>query len=145
MEPNRKPPLSVAFRALRIPNYRLFWVGQLVSLTGTWMQSIAQAWLVLRLTNSPFALGAVTMAQTMPFLLLSLFGGVIADRVSKRRLLVITQAAMLVDAFVLGLLTSPGRITLAQIYVLVALMGTASAIDNPTRQAFVSEMVGPDD
>jgi MFS family permease len=145
MEPNRKPPLSVAFRALRIPNYRLFWVGQLVSLTGTWMQSIAQAWLVLRLTNSPFALGAVTMAQTLPFLLLSLFGGVIADRVSKRRLLVITQTAMLVDAFVLGLLTSTGRITLAQIYVLVAVMGTASAIDNPTRQAFVSEMVGPDD
>ena len=103
-QPGRKPrpPLKQTFRALRNPNYRLFWFGQVVSMVGTWMQRIAQAWLVLRLTDSPLALGIVTACQTLPVLLFALFGGVIADRVPKRRLLVITQTMMLVQAVVLA-------------------------------------------
>jgi MFS family permease len=145
MQSVTRAPLRRAFRAFRNPNYRLFWFGQLVSLTGTWMQSVAQAWLVLRLTGSPLALGTVTLVQTTPFLLFSLFGGVIADRVRKRRLLLVTQTVMALDALTLATLTVSGRITLPLIYVLVGLMGLANAVDNPTRQAFVSEMVGPDD
>ncbi len=145
MQSTSRAPLRRAFRAFRNPNYRLFWFGQLVSLTGTWMQSVAQAWLVLRLTGSPLALGTVTLVQTTPFLLFSLFGGVIADRVRKRRLLLMTQSVMALDAFTLATLTASGRVTLPAIYVLVGLMGLANAVDNPTRQAFVSEMVGPDD
>jgi MFS family permease len=146
-QPGRKPrpPLKQTFRALRNPNYRLFWFGQVISMVGTWMQRIGQAWLVLRLTNSPLALGIVTACQTLPVLVFALFGGVIADRLPKRRLLVITQGIMLTQASVLALLTAGGWISLIQLYVLAAVLGTASAIDNPTRQAFVKEMVGPDD
>ena len=140
-----RPPLKQTFRALRNPNYRLFWVGQVVSMVGTWMQRIGQAWLVLRLTDSPLALGVVTACQTLPVLLFSLFGGVIADRVPKRRLLVITQAVMLLQATVLAVLTAGQWISLIDLYFLAAVLGTASAIDNPTRQAFVKEMVGPED
>jgi len=136
-----RPPLKQAFRALQNPNYRLFWFGQVISMVGTWMQRIGQAWLVLRLTNSPLALGIVTACQTLPVLLLALFGGVIADRMPKRRVLVITQGIMLVQASVLAVLTAGGWIHLIDLYIL----GTASALDNPTRQAFVKEMVGPED
>ncbi|MER3419744.1 MAG: MFS transporter, partial [Chloroflexota bacterium] len=145
MHSTNRPPLRRAFRAFRNPNYRLFWFGQLISLTGTWMQSVAQAWLVLRLTGSPLALGTVTLVQTTPFLLFSLFGGVIADQVRRRRLLLVTQSVMALDALTLATLTASGRITLPAIDVLVGIMGLANAVDNPTRQAFVSEMVGPDD
>ncbi len=146
-QPGRKPrpPLKQTFRALRNPNYRLFWFGQVISMVGTWMQRIGQAWLVLRLTNSPLALGIVTACQTLPVLFFALFGGVIADRLPKRRLLVITQGIMLIQASLLALLTAGGWINLVQLYVLAAVLGTASAIDNPARQAFVKEMVGPDD
>ncbi len=140
-----RPPLKQAFRALRNPNYRLFWFGQVISMVGTWMQRIGQAWLVLRLTNSPLALGIVTACQTLPVLLLALFGGVIADRMPKRRVLVITQGIMLVQASVLAVLTAGGWIHLIDLYLLAAVLGTASALDNPTRQAFVKEMVGPED
>jgi MFS family permease len=140
-----RPPLKQAFRALRNRNYRLFWSGQIVSMVGTWMQRIAQAWLVLGLTNSPLALGIVTACQTGPVLLLALFGGVVADRVPKRRLLVITQTVMLIQGAILAILTAGGWIQLSQIYVLAAVLGTATAIDSPTRQAFVKEMVGPAD
>ncbi|MDQ2785833.1 MAG: MFS transporter [Chloroflexota bacterium] len=140
-----RPPLKQAFRALRNPNYRLFWFGQVISMIGTWMQRIGQAWLVLRLTNSPLALGIVTACQTLPVLLLALFGGVIADRMPKRRVLIVTQGIMLVQASVLALLTAGGWIRLIDLYILAAILGTASALDNPTRQAFVKEMVGPDD
>ncbi|MCA1724116.1 MAG: MFS transporter [Thermomicrobia bacterium] len=140
-----RPPLKQAFRALRNPNYRLFWFGQVISMVGTWMQRIGQAWLVLRLTNSPLALGIVTACQTLPVLLLALFGGVIADRMPKRRVLVITQGIMLVQASVLAVLTAGGWIRLIDLYILAAVLGTASALDNPTRQAFVKEMVGPED
>jgi MFS family permease len=138
-------PLGRTFRSLRNPNYRLYWIGQVISMLGTWMQTIGQAWLVLRLTDSPLALGIVTACQTLPVLLLALFGGVIADRVPKRRLLVITQTMMLVQASILALLTAGGWVHLIHLYLLAAVLGTATALDNPTRQAFVKEMVGPDD
>jgi MFS family permease len=138
-------PLGRTFRALRNPNYRLYWIGQVISMVGTWMQTIAQAWLVLRLTNSPQALGIITACQMLPVLLFSLFSGVIADRVPKRRLLVITQSMMLVQASLVAVLTAGGWITLAMLYGLAAVLGTATALDNPTRQAFIKEMVGPDD
>lgn len=144
---NRHPREGVqrTFRALHIRNYRLFWFGQLVSVTGTWMQSIGQAWLVLRLTNSPFALGLVTMIQFAPILALSLFGGVIADRFPKRQILLVTQSVMLLQAAVLAVLVSTGLVRVEYVYVLAAVLGLASAIDNPTRQAFVVELVGADD
>jgi MFS family permease len=130
---------------LRNHNYRLFFFGQMISLTGTWMQTIGQAWLVLDLTHSPLALGTVTMLQFMPISLLVLFGGVFADRVPKRRVLVLTQTAAMTQAFVLAFLTWSGLIALWQIYVLAAMLGLTNALDNPTRQAFVVEMVGRDD
>jgi MFS family permease len=141
----KRPPLKQAFRALKNANYRYFWFGQVISMVGTWMQRIAQAWLVLKLTNSPLALGIVTACQTLPVLFFALFGGVIADRVPKRRLLIVTQGVMLVQASTLAFLTATGWIQLYQMYILAAILGTASAIDNPTRQAFVKEMVGLDD
>jgi len=137
--------LAGTFRSLRNHNYRLFFFGQMISLTGTWMQTIGQAWLVLDLTHSPLALGTVTMLQFMPISLLVLFGGVFADRVPKRRVLVLTQTAAMTQAFVLAFLTWSGLIALWQIYVLAAMLGLTNALDNPTRQAFVVEMVGRDD
>lgn len=140
-----RPPLRQAFRALHNVNYRLFWSGQIISMIGTWMQRIAQAWLVLNLTHSPVALGIVTACQTVPVLAFVLFGGVIADRVPKRRLLVITQCIMLVQAAILAVLVAGGWINLIQLYILAAILGTATALDSPTRQAFVKELVGPTD
>ena len=134
--------VTEGFRALRIRNYRLFWFGQLVSLTGSWMQTTAQAWLVLQLTTSPFALGLVTTLQFMPMTLLSLLGGVIADRAPKQRLLLITQTAMMVLAAIFGALVALDAIQLWHVYVLATLQGTAAAIDNPVRQAFSVELVG---
>lgn len=133
------------FQAFRNYNYRLYWSGQVVSVTGTWMQRIAQDWLVLRLTNSPLALGTISAVQFTPILLFSLFGGVFADRVSKVRLLTITQSIMAIQSLVFAVLVTTHLIQLWQIYVLTAVLGTASAMDVPTRQAFVMEMVGPDD
>ena len=140
-----RPALARTFRALRNPNYRLYWSGQLVSLTGTWMQRIAQSWLVLQLTHSPLALGTVTTVQFAPILLFSLFGGVLADRAPKRQLLVCTQAVMGVQALAFALLISSGQIQLFQVYLLAAVLGIANALDNPTRQAFVVELVGQGD
>ncbi|HZO32697.1 MAG TPA: MFS transporter [Chloroflexota bacterium] len=129
------------FRALHNRDFRLFWSGQVVSNTGTWAQSIAQAWLVLRLTDSPLALGTVTMLQALPVLLLGLFGGVIADRFPKRRLLLITQIGMLTQATLLAILTMTGLVQLWQVYVLALSLGVMNALDNPTRQTFVAELV----
>lgn len=133
------------FRALRNRNYRLFWMGQVVSTIGTWMQRIALAWLVLDITDSPLALGMVMMFQTLPVLLLSLFGGVIADRVSKRSLLLVTQAVKLVPSAVLAILVILGIPHLNTIYVLALILGATNAIDSPARQAFVKELAGPED
>ncbi len=134
--------LARSGRALQHRNYRLFWFGQLISLIGTWMQSLAQAWLVLSLSNgNPFALGLVTALQFLPSTLLSLFSGAMADRYSKRRTLIITQASAMTLAAVLGLLTTTGLVQIWQIYICAFLLGTVNAFDMPTRQSFVSEMV----
>jgi MFS family permease len=130
------------FQALDVRNYRLFWIGQLISLTGTWMQTTAQAWLVIQLTKSPFALGLVTTLQFLPIMLLSLVGGVITDRMPKHRLLTVTQTLALIQAAIFGTLVALGVIQLWHIYLLALIQGTINAIDNPSRQAFVPELVG---
>jgi len=137
--------LGQTFRALHHRDFRLFWFGQVVSNTGSWMQSIAQAWLVLKLTDSPLALGSVTMLQALPVLLLGLFGGVIADRFPKRKLLLFTQLTMMCQAIALGILTLTGLIQLWHIYLLALSLGTLNALDNPTRQTLVSELVPGED
>lgn len=137
--------LFETFRALRNRNYRLFWCGQVVSQSGTWMQRVGQAWLVLQMTDSPQALGIVSALQFLPILTLSLFGGVFADRFPKQRVLVTTQSIMAVQAVLLAALTTSGHIQLWHIYALAMLLGTANALDNPSRQSFVSEMVGKED
>jgi MFS family permease len=134
-----------AFLALRHRNFRLFWFGQMISLTGTWMQSIGQAWLVLEMTHSAWFLGLVGALQFLPVMLLSLFGGVFADRWPKRRVLLFTQSFALVQAAVLWTLVATGDVRLWQVLALAALLGLTNAIDMPTRQAFVVEMVGRED
>jgi MFS family permease len=133
------------FRSLRNRNYRLFAAGQVVSNTGTWMQRIAQDWLVLTITHSGTALGVVTALQFLPILLFSVWGGVLADRFPKRTMLMITQSSMGVLAGILGVLTVAGDITTWQIYAFALLLGTVTAADTPARQSFVVEMVGPED
>ena len=129
------------FAALRIRNYRLFFAGQIVSNTGTWMQRIAQDWLVLELTHSPLAVGITTALQVLPMLLLGLWGGLIADRYPKRRLLLITQASMGALAVLLTVLTLTGAVQVWQVYLIALGLGLATVVDNPTRQTFVNEMV----
>ena len=134
------------FRSLRNHNYRLFFFGQLVSLTGTWMQTVAQGWLVLRLTgDSGFALGLVTSLQFLPLLVAGPWGGVVADRFDKRSVLIATQSAMAVVAAALAAVTLTGVVELWMVYVGALLTGAATAVDSPTRQAFVVELVGPPD
>lgn len=130
------------FHALQVRNYRLFWIGQMISQTGSWMQRTAQDWLVLQLTHSPFALGLVTALQFLPVLLLSLIGGVITDRWPKHRLVTLTQVAALLQAAVFAILVGTGAIQLWQVYVLATIQGIITAIDNPVRQSFVVELVG---
>ena len=125
-------------------NFRLFLFGHLVSSTGTWMQQVAQDWLVLRLTNAPLPLGITLALQFAPMLVIGAWAGLVADRVDKRRLLLATQTAMAVLALVLGALTATGAVRLWMVYALALLLGVATAFDMPARQAFVSEMVGPD-
>jgi MFS family permease len=132
------------FRSLRIRNYRLFFFGQLVSLSGTWMQQVAQDWLVLRLANEALPVGIVTALQFGPILVLGAWTGVVVDRLDKRRLLIATQAAMAALALALGVLTATGAIRLWMVYGLALLLGCVTAFDMPTRQAFLSEMVGSD-
>jgi MFS family permease len=139
--PARVNPL----RSLKVRNYRLYFAGQLVSLTGTWAQRVAQDWLVLQLTNSGTALGIVTALQFGPALLLSLYGGALADRGNKRRLLLATQTGIALTALVLGLLDLSGAVRLWQVMALAAVLGVVSALDTPIRQSFVVEMVGPSD
>ncbi|MEW5992696.1 MAG: MFS transporter [Chloroflexota bacterium] len=133
------------WRALRHRNYRLFFVGQLISLIGTWMQTVAQGWLVLILTGDPFWLGVVAAAQFGPVLVLGLFGGLIADGLPKRRTLVAAQTVAMILAFVLFGLTATHAVNVAHIVVLALLLGVVNAVDMPTRQSFVVEMVGRDD
>jgi MFS family permease len=132
-----------AFTALRSRNFRLFWCGQLISLIGTWMQTTGQAWLVLTLThNSAIALGIVGALQFLPILLFTLFGGVVADRLPKRRLLLFTQSFATLQAIVLWLLVVTGTVQIWHVYLLAFLLGLTNSLDMPTRQSFVVEMVG---
>jgi MFS family permease len=132
----------VTFAALAVPNYRRYVGGQAVSLIGTWMQMTAQSWLVLTLTHSSTALGAVVALQTVPVLVLGPYGGVIADRIDKRRLMIVLQGAMGVQALILGLLTVTGSVRVWEIGVLAALLGLNNAFENPARQSFMLELVG---
>jgi MFS family permease len=130
------------FASLSIPNYRRYFAGQAISLVGTWMQMIAQSWLVLTITGSSVDLGFIVALQALPVLLLGPYGGVIADRVDKRRLMIILQSLMGVQALILGLLTVFGAIHLWEIAVLATALGINTAFENPSRQAFITEMVG---
>jgi MFS family permease len=134
-----------AFRALRHRNFRLFFAGQLISLIGTWMQSVAQAWLVLKLTNSSMALGVVAFAGYVPIVLVGLFAGVVVDHVDRRRLIIAAQTLLMLSAFVLSALTWAGMVRVEYVMILAALNGLVSSFDMPGRQAFVVEMVGRDD
>jgi MFS family permease len=132
----------LTFAALAVPNYRRYYAGQAISLTGTWMQMTAQAWLVLALTHSSTTLGLIVALQTLPVLLLAPYGGVVADRVDKRRVMIALQSAMGVQALILGLLTVAGVVRVWEIGVLAALLGVNNAFENPSRQSFMLEMVG---
>jgi len=133
------------FSSLRIRNFRLFFTAQLISVSGTWMQSVAQAWLVLHLTGSGVDLGIVVGLQFLPMLLLGPFGGLVADRSDKRRLLFATQTGGGVLALVLGILVVSHTVVLWQVFVLAGLLGVVNLFDNPARQTFMIEMVGRDD
>jgi MFS family permease len=137
--------LSRTFRSLRVHNYRLYFCAQLVSMSGTWMQSVAQNWLVLELTGSGVALGVTVGLQFGPVLVLGAYGGVLADRVDKRRLMVVTQTVAALLALTLGLLTAFDVVQVWMVWALAALTGVAVSLDLPARQSFVAEMVPVDD
>jgi MFS family permease len=133
--------LPATFRALRHRNFRLFFFGQLISLVGTWMQNIAQQWLVYRLTGSAAMLGTISLVGALPLLPMSLWGGSLADRFPKRSIIVVTQTTMMILAFVLAALTGRGVVQVWHVLVLAVALGAANAVDIPARQAFVVEMV----
>jgi len=135
----------VTFAALSIPNYRRYASGQSISMIGTWMQTTAQSWLVLTITHSAVVLGLVVATQTLPVLVLGAYGGVVADRVDKRRLMVFLQSMMGIQALILGLLTLTHVIQIWEIFILAALLGLNNTFENPSRQAFMMEMVGGKD
>ena len=132
------------FSALHYRDFRLFWFGQLISLSGTWMQSVAQGWLVYSLTKSPFYLGLVAAAGSLPILLFTLAGGIVADRFRKRNLLLMTQALSIIPALVLGILTDINLIAVWHVALMATLLGTVNAFDIPARQSFFIELVGRD-
>lgn len=133
-----------SFNSLEVPNYRRYFTGQLISLSGTWMQTVAALWVVLSLTDSGVAVGLTTALQFLPMLLIGAWGGVLADRIPKRRLLITTQALMAIPAVGLFAVTATGVVAPWMVYLAVFAMGSVNAVDNPTRQSFVIEMVGPD-
>src|SRR5215471_10844815 len=132
-------------RALRNRDFRLFWAGNFLSNIGTWMQNVAQGWLVLQLTNSPFWLGVVGFASTIPILLFALIGGVIADHVNKRKLLIVTQSAMMVFAFAMAVLAYLNIITVRDVALLAAGTGIAMSLNTPTYQALVPRLIPRED
>jgi MFS family permease len=136
--------LRRSFNSLEVPNYRRYFAGQVISLSGNWMQNVTALWLILSLTNSGFAVGLTTALQFLPMLLFGAYGGVLADRFSKRNLLFVTQSLMTIPALGLFLVTLFGVEQPWMIYVGVFLFGAVNCVDNPTRQSFVIEMVGPD-
>jgi MFS family permease len=133
------------FLSLRTRNFRLYFVGQVVSGTGSWMQMVAQAWLVLRLTHSGVAVGTTLALQFVPILLAGAWGGVVADRVDKRRLLIVTAAAAGALALILGVITATDVVEVWMVYALAVALGLVTAVDNPARRSFVPEMVPPAD
>jgi MFS family permease len=133
------------FASLANPNYRLYFFGQATSLVGTWMQTVAQSFLVLHLTGSGFDVGLVVAVQTLPVLLLGPYAGVVADRVDKRKLMIVLQSLMGLQALVFGVLTLTHVITLWQIGILAVILGLNNTFENPARQTFVMDMVGPKD
>lgn len=137
--------LADRFRALRHPNFRLYWYGQLLSLIGTWMQSVAQAWLMHRLTESAMMLGLLTFTQFVPVLAFSLWAGVIADRVDKRKMLLVTQSCAFAQALVLAVVVTFGVVEPWMVLVLAFVYGVFNAFDLPARQSFVVELVGKED
>ena len=137
--------LKTLFRSLRHRNFRLFWSGQLVSLIGTWMQTVAQAWLVLELTHSPFKLGVVSALQFLPMLFLSFFTGPFIDYFDKRKIIIWTQAALMVQAFILSILVWSQSVQYWHLVVLATLLGVVNTVDMPARQSFIIELVGKED
>jgi MFS family permease len=142
-EPERPAGKTGTFSALKIRNYRLFATGAVISNTGTWMSRIAQDWLVLSITGSSFAVGITTALQFLPMLLFGLYGGVIVDRYPKRQILLCTQAALGLLGLTLAGLTLGGVVQVWHVYTIAFLLGMVTVVDNPTRQTFVVEMVGP--
>ncbi len=136
------PRLREAFRALRYYNFRLFFAGQLISLVGTWMQTVAQSWLVYRLTGSSALMGMVGFSSQIPVFLFSPLGGVAADRYNRHRMIIVTQSASMALALILAALTLTGHIQIWHLFVLSAMLGVVNAFDIPARQAFLQEMVG---
>jgi MFS family permease len=136
--------LRHSFNSLEVPNYRRYFAGQLISLSGTWMQTVAAVWVILTLTNSGVAVGLTTALQFLPMLLIGAWGGLLADRIPKRRLLITTQALMMIPAAGLFAVTATGVVTPWMVYLAVFAFGSLNAVDNPTRQSFVYEMVGAD-
>jgi MFS family permease len=137
--------LSVAFRALRHRNFQLFFGGQLISLVGTWMQTVAQAWLVYRLTGSAVQLGLIGFAGQIPVFLMAPVGGAVADRISRHKIVIATQVSSMILAFALAFLTLAHLVLVWHIFLLAALLGVVNSFDIPARQAFIVEMVGRDD
>src|SRR5271157_1918948 len=137
--------LATAVRALRHRNFQLFFSGQLISLIGTWMQTVAQAWLVYRMTNSALLLGSVGFASQIPVFLAAPFGGITADRVNRQRLVIATQTASMILAGILAWLTLTNRVHIWHIFVLAAGLGVVNAFDIPGRQSFLVDMVGKED
>src|SRR5437870_964544 len=130
-----------AVRALRHRNYRIYYFGMLVSFTGTWMQSVAQSWLIYRLTGSAWLLGLVGFAGQVPVFLLAPLGGVMADRHSRHRIIIITQILAMLQAFGIAVLTISGAVTVRTVFSLAVFLGVVNAFDLPTRQSFMVEMV----
>ena len=133
------------FRALKHRNYQYFTSGQIISLCGSWMQTVAESWLVYRLTGSAVLLGLVGFSSQIPVLLISPFGGAIADRFNRRKILMLTQSSAMILAFVYAILTLTNRITIPEIFVIAILLGIVNAFDIPARQSFISELVGRED
>ncbi|HXW68993.1 MAG TPA: MFS transporter [Dissulfurispiraceae bacterium] len=129
------------FSALYSRDFRLFWFGQVISLSGTWMQSVAQSWLVYSLTKSPLYLGIIASVASFPILCLTLIGGMVADRYPKRSILILTQALSAMPALILGVLTYTDTVTVLHVGILAAFLGTVNAFDIPARQAFLAEVV----
>ncbi|MCR4435348.1 MAG: MFS transporter [Clostridiales bacterium] len=142
---NIKAKLHTTFRALSHKDFRYFWLGQCVSLIGTWMQNIGQSWLVFSITKSPLLLGLVGTLQFTPVLLFSLFAGVFVDRFPKRKLLLFTQSTAMTLAFILSALILTGRVRYWHVLIIATILGTVNTLDMPARQTFMIELVGRED